>query len=61
MLEGGYSIEARGSAARMLCKVPVEGFVIDGLDANGPAGERISLDVVVPLVQESLVRVTFII
>jgi hypothetical protein len=59
VLEGGYSIEARGSAARMLCKVPVEGFVIDGLDTNGPEGERISLDVVIPLVQESLVRWIF--
>ncbi|KAF4519552.1 hypothetical protein B566_EDAN004756 [Ephemera danica] len=53
-LGGGYNVHLRGSSAKLLAKVPVKGFVIDGLCANGSAGEDLNSENISSLVKESL-------
>lgn len=57
VLEGGYDLEARQKAAQLISQHPqVQGLVIDGLHNNGTNVEKMTFEVIKPVIQVTLVQ-----
>lgn len=56
-LVGGYCTESRVKVAKEMALQPVDGFLIEGLDVSLDRGESANMDAIIPLINETMVRI----